>query len=50
MLTLHCPPDNVQPLATLLRERGADAVSVARLEYVFARENALYAKLEAGLS
>jgi ATP phosphoribosyltransferase len=50
MMTLHCPPDNVQALATLLRERGADAVSVVELEYVFARENPLYAKLEAGLA
>jgi ATP phosphoribosyltransferase len=50
MLTLHCPPDHVHALATLLRERGADAVSVARLDYVFARENPLYAKLEAGLA
>jgi len=49
MVTLHCPPDNVNTLATLLRERGAETVSVAKLEYVFARENALYAKLEAGL-
>jgi ATP phosphoribosyltransferase len=49
MVTLHCPPDNVQALATLLRDRGADAVSVVELEYVFARENPLYAKLEAGL-
>jgi len=50
MLTLHCPPDNVQALASLLRERGADAVSVVELEYVFARENPLYARLEAGLA
>ena len=49
MVTLHCPPDNVNTLATLLRERGAETVSVAKLEYVFARENALYAKLEAVL-
>jgi ATP phosphoribosyltransferase len=49
MVTLHCPPDNVHMLATLLREHGAETVSVAKLEYVFARENALYAKLEAVL-
>ncbi len=50
MLTLHCPPAKVHALASLLRERGADAVSVAKLDYVFARENPLFAKLEAGLS
>jgi ATP phosphoribosyltransferase len=50
MLTLHCPPDQVHALASLLREKGADAVSVARLDYVFARDNPLFAKLEAALS
>jgi ATP phosphoribosyltransferase len=49
VLTLHCPPDNVHALAWLLRERGADAVTVATLDYVFTRDNPLYARLEAGL-
>lgn len=49
MLTLHCPPDKVHALARLLREKGAEAVSVASLEYVFARDNPLFARLEAGL-
>ncbi len=49
ILTLHCPPDQVYALASFLREKGADAVSVAELDYVFARDNPLYAKLEAGL-
>jgi len=49
MLTLHCPPQHVHALASLLREHGADHVSVMELEYVFSRSNALYAKLEAGL-
>jgi ATP phosphoribosyltransferase len=49
MVTLHCPPDTLHGLASLLRERGADVVSVARLDYVFARDNPLYTKLEAGL-
>ena len=49
MLTLHCPPAHVHGLASFLREKGAQAVSVAPLEYVFARENPLFAKLEAGL-
>jgi ATP phosphoribosyltransferase len=49
MITLHCPPKHVHELATLLREKGAENVSVAGLEYVFSRANGLYAKLEAGL-
>jgi ATP phosphoribosyltransferase len=49
MLTLHCPPDHVHALATLLRDKGAENVEVSDLGYVFARENALYARLEAGL-
>jgi ATP phosphoribosyltransferase len=50
MLTLHCPPKHVHALASLLRERGADHVAVAELDYVFSRANALYARLEAGLA
>jgi ATP phosphoribosyltransferase len=49
MLTLHCPPKHVHALANLLRERGADNIAVAELDYVFSRANALYARLEAGL-
>jgi ATP phosphoribosyltransferase len=49
MLTLHCPPDNVHALASFLREHGAEAVSVAPLDYVYARENPLYATLAAEL-
>jgi ATP phosphoribosyltransferase len=49
MLTLHCPPGNVHALARFLRERGADAVTVAPLTYVFHRDNPLYGKLLAGL-
>jgi ATP phosphoribosyltransferase len=49
MVTLHCPPAMLHGLASLLRERGADVVSVSRIDYVFARDNPLYAKLEAGL-
>jgi ATP phosphoribosyltransferase len=49
MLTLHCPPDHVHALATLLRDKGAENVVVADLGYVFARADPLYAKLEAGL-
>ncbi len=49
MLTLHCPPAQVYSLTGYLREHGAEAVSVAELDYVFSKENPLYAKLEAGL-
>ena len=49
MLTLHCPPEQVSALASFLRSNGAEAVAVAGLDYVFARENPLYAKLQAGL-
>ena len=49
MITLHCPPKHVHELAMLLREKGAENVSVAGLDYVFSRANGLYAKLEAGL-
>jgi ATP phosphoribosyltransferase len=49
MLTLHCPPDNVHALASFLRERGAEAVSVAAIDYVYTRDNPLYARLAAEL-
>ena len=49
MLTLHCPPGEVHALASFLREHGAAAVAVAELEYVFASDNPLYERLEAGL-
>jgi ATP phosphoribosyltransferase len=50
MLTLHCPPQHVHALATLLRDRGAENVVVADLGYVFSRANPLYARLEASLA
>ncbi|MGH6664242.1 MAG: ATP phosphoribosyltransferase [Pseudolabrys sp.] len=49
MLTLHCPPEQVYALTSYLRDNGAEAVAVADLDYVFSRDNPLYAKLEAGL-
>jgi ATP phosphoribosyltransferase len=49
MLTLHCPPGNVHGLANFLREHGAEAVSVGALDYVYTRDNTLYAKLAAEL-
>ena len=50
MLTLHCPPKHVHALASFLREHGAEAVSVAALDYVYARENQLYDRLTAELN
>jgi ATP phosphoribosyltransferase len=49
MLTLHCPPGSVHALANFLRDNGAEAVSVAALDYVYTRDNPLYAKLAAEL-
>lgn len=46
MVTLHCPPDTLHPLAVFLREQGAATVSVGPLDYVFAAENPLYEKLD----
>jgi len=45
MLTLHCPPDHIHGLAEFLRQHGADSVIVAEVEYVFTRDNPLFAKL-----
>ncbi len=45
MLTLHCPPKHVHALASFLREHGAEAVSVAALDYVYTRDNPLFARL-----
>jgi ATP phosphoribosyltransferase len=39
----------VHALASFLREHGAEAVSVAALDYVYSRDNPLYAKLAAEL-
>ena len=50
MVTLHCPPGEVHALASFLRQQGAEAVTVADLDYVFARDNPLYTRLEAGLA
>src|SRR6187401_3673125 len=49
LLTLHCPPEQVYALTNFLRENGAEAVAVADLDYVFSRDNPLFARLEAGL-
>jgi ATP phosphoribosyltransferase len=49
MLTLHCPPGEVYGLASFLRERGAETVSVAELDYVFATDNPLFTRLADGL-
>jgi len=49
MLTLHCPPAEVQRLAAFLRDHGAETVVVAEIDYVFARDNPLWAALEAAI-
>ena len=49
MLTLHCPPAAVYDLASFMRDRGAQSIVVAAIDYVFAPDNPLYAKLIAGL-
>jgi ATP phosphoribosyltransferase len=49
MLTLHCPPATVYELANFMRQSGAQSIVVAEIEYVFAPENPLYAKLADGL-
>jgi len=49
MLTLHCPPAQVHPLATFLRQNGAENVAVSDLGYVFSRHNPLFTRLQAGL-
>jgi ATP phosphoribosyltransferase len=50
MITLHCPPSQVHALTQFLRERGAQAVAVADLDYVFSRDNSLFSKLETALA
>jgi ATP phosphoribosyltransferase len=49
MLTLHCPPDQVFALADFLREKGAQAISVSGIDYVFTQDNPLFEKLKSGL-
>ena len=49
MLTLHCPPAQVYALANFLREKGAQAVSIVALDYVFERDNPLYDRRTGGL-
>jgi ATP phosphoribosyltransferase len=49
MLTLHCPPGDVHALANFLREHGAETIAVGELDYIFSRDNPLYAKLAAVL-
>jgi ATP phosphoribosyltransferase len=47
---LTLPPfGQIYALTSFLRAHGAEAVAVADLDYVFSRDNPLYAKLEAGL-
>lgn len=45
-LSLLCPRQHLQTVATRLREAGADAVTVTTAEYIFQAENALMARLK----
>jgi ATP phosphoribosyltransferase len=49
MLTLHCPSGQVHEVASLMREKGAESIVVAQIDYVFAPDNPLYTKLIDGL-
>ena len=49
MLTLHCPSAHVHELASAMREKGAESIVVAEIDYVFAPDNPLYARLADGL-
>jgi len=49
MMTLHCPPNQVFALADFLRDKGAQAISVSEIDYVFTQDNPLFEKLKAGL-
>ena len=42
-------PRHVHALASFLRDKGAESVTVADIDYVFTRDNPLYARLEKGL-
>tara|TARA_R110000868_G_scaffold48607_3_gene157529 strand:- start:2937 stop:3914 length:978 start_codon:yes stop_codon:yes gene_type:complete len=44
-LSLLCPRQHLQTVATRLREAGADAVTVTSAEYIFHAENALMTRL-----
>lgn len=50
MITLHCPPAQLYALGSFLRDHGADTVSVGSLDYVFDRDNPLFARLESFVS
>ena len=49
MLTLHCPSAHVHALASLLREKGAENIVVAEINYVFAPDNPVFGRLLDGL-
>ncbi len=49
MLTLHCPGAQVHAVVSLMREKGAESIVVAQIDYVFAPDNPLYTKLIDGL-
>jgi ATP phosphoribosyltransferase len=49
MLTLHCPNAHVHALASAMRDKGAESIVVAQIDYVFAPDNPLFTKLADGL-
>lgn len=49
-LTLHVPAGRVAALADLLRARGADRVTVSKLDWVFAADNEMADALDAALA
>ena len=49
MLTLHCPSAQVHAVASMMRDKGAESIVVAQIDYVFAPDNPLYTKLVDGL-
>jgi ATP phosphoribosyltransferase len=49
MLTLHCPNAHVHALASVMRDKGAESIVVAQIDYVFAPDNPLFTKLAGGL-
>ena len=45
LVLLHCPADAIYRCVAHLRDKGAETITVARLDYVFCSENPLFAAL-----
>ena len=50
MMTIRCPADSAQSLASTLIDAGAAEVAIARTDYVFALNSPLFEALERGLA